>query len=358
MSNDQLTSENLDDETLSELIEFRRTTLKHHTDEGNKTQAVLHNMVLVALLELQERRKADSAEPVYQWREAFEEDSLWDDCTKAQYDGFAKKTDCEVRILYTTPPAPTVLSTTEIISQLEQVLNWILNTLPVPTPLTIPNARRLTNVINTCRAAMLQAGTLINEGTIPATRFQQVADLYGITSPTGSETSFTFDAFEASGFAKDGWSVQEYVELERYQAAVTGNSPSKCSLREGIETIRNSGISVDVDKIQPECDAGSSPVSPDGWILVSERMPERDVDVQVYCADKKEQMVGYMERNETEGWFRFASLPNGGGVYCKPTHWMPLPAAPQQEVIGIDLANGKDASVEVVIENGKVISHG
>ncbi|WP_353655706.1 DUF551 domain-containing protein [Citrobacter sp. Ce104] len=43
-------------------------------------------------------------------------------------------------------------------------------------------------------------------------------------------------------------------------------------------------------------------------------------------------MVGYMERHETEGWFRFASLPNGGGVYCKPTHWMPLPAEPQQEV--------------------------
>lgn len=78
--------------------------------------------------------------------------------------------------------------------------------------------------------------------------------------------------------------------------------------------------------------AGNSPVTPDCWIPVSERMPERDVDVQVYCADKKEQMVGYMERNETEGWFRFASLPNGGGVYCKPTHWMPLPAAPQQEV--------------------------
>ncbi|WP_053088677.1 DUF551 domain-containing protein [Citrobacter freundii] len=76
---------------------------------------------------------------------------------------------------------------------------------------------------------------------------------------------------------------------------------------------------------------GNSPVIPDGWIPVSERMPERDVDVQVYCADKKEQMVGYMERNETEGWFRFASLPNGGGVYCKPTHWMSLPAAPQQE---------------------------
>ncbi|HBE5153778.1 TPA: DUF551 domain-containing protein [Escherichia coli] len=78
--------------------------------------------------------------------------------------------------------------------------------------------------------------------------------------------------------------------------------------------------------------AGNPPVTPDGWIPVSERMPERDVDVQVYCADKKEQMVGYMERNETEGWFRFASLPNGGGVYYKPTHWMPLPAEPKQEV--------------------------
>ncbi|MGX8900304.1 DUF551 domain-containing protein [Citrobacter werkmanii] len=108
----------------------------------------------------------------------------------------------------------------------------------------------------------------------------------------------------------------------------------------------------------PTAQAGNSPATPDGWIPVSERMPERDVDVQVYCADKKEQMVGYLERNETEGWFRFASLPNGGGVYCKPTHWMPLPASPRQEVIGIDLANEKDASVEVVIENGKVISHG
>ncbi|MBC1185574.1 DUF551 domain-containing protein [Kluyvera sp. SCKS090646] len=78
------------------------------------------------------------------------------------------------------------------------------------------------------------------------------------------------------------------------------------------------------------CEPGNSPVTPDGWIPVSERIPERDVDVQVYCADKKEQMVGHMELNETEGWFRFASLPNGGGVYCKPTHWQPLPAAPKE----------------------------
>nr|EKU7610105.1 hypothetical protein [Citrobacter freundii] len=68
-------------------------------------------------------------------------------------------------------------------------------------------------------------GTLINECTMPVTQIKPVADLYGITSPTGSETTFTFDAGEASSFAKGGWTVQEYVELERYQEAVAGNSP-------------------------------------------------------------------------------------------------------------------------------------
>ncbi|ECT9241779.1 DUF551 domain-containing protein [Salmonella enterica subsp. enterica serovar Schwarzengrund] len=76
---------------------------------------------------------------------------------------------------------------------------------------------------------------------------------------------------------------------------------------------------------------GNSPVARDGWVPVSERMPEREVDVQVYCAEKKEQMVAYLERNEGEGWFRFATWRTGAGIYCQPTHWMPLPVAPQQE---------------------------
>ncbi|MDF3709853.1 hypothetical protein P3S30_15955 [Enterobacter hormaechei] len=91
---------------------------------------------------------------------------------------------------------------------------------------------------NACRAAMLQGadGTLTNEGTIPVTQFKPVADLYGLTSPTGCETSFTFDAVEARDFIDGGWSCQEYVELERFQEAVSGNSP----------------------------------VTPDGWVMVPE----------------------------------------------------------------------------------------
>lgn len=56
-------SEQLDDETLQEMIEFRRSTFEYHSKEGNKVQAIIHGTTLSALRELQERRKA-SAEPV------------------------------------------------------------------------------------------------------------------------------------------------------------------------------------------------------------------------------------------------------------------------------------------------------
>lgn len=97
-------------------------------------------------------------------------------------------------------------------------------------------------VFDACRAVMLQgSGRPQNEPqnipeNIPATQFKPVADLYGLTSPTGGETSFTFDAVEARDFIDVGWSCQDYVELERFQEAVSGNSP----------------------------------VIPDGWVLVPE----------------------------------------------------------------------------------------
>ena len=131
------------------------------------------------------------------------------------------------------------------------------------------------------RAAMLQGadGTLTNEGTIPVTQFKPVADLYGLTSPTGGETSFTFDAVEARDFIDGGWSCQEYVELGRYQEALTDHSEDKlamvdhsgdsnnmvepvttaCKLRDAVETIRNSGIEIDAEKIFAERDALNAP---------------------------------------------------------------------------------------------------
>lgn len=92
------------------------------------------------------------------------------------------------------------------------------------------NARLFENVLMELlrhRAATLQGadGALTNEDTMPTMLFKPVADLYGLTSPTGSETSFTFDAVEARDFIDGGWSCQEYVGLERFQDAMSGNSP-------------------------------------------------------------------------------------------------------------------------------------
>ncbi|WP_354648260.1 DUF551 domain-containing protein [Klebsiella michiganensis] len=67
------------------------------------------------------------------------------------------------------------------------------------------------------------------------------------------------------------------------------------------------------------------------WIPVSERMPEEDTDVVVYCSDTEEQFVAYHNCN---GYFHYATYEKKGEGYvdivCNPTHWMPLPAAPQE----------------------------
>lgn len=148
---------------------------------------------------------------------------------------------------------------------------------------------------NACRAAMLQGvnGTLTNEGTIPVTQFKPVADLYGLTSPTGGETSFTFDAVEARDFIDGGWSCQEYVELERFQEAVSGNSP----------------------------------VIQDGWVACVERMPSAGEQVLAYRPDAPESNDPLIKMATYVGG---SAHGHGFDCYCKPTHWMPLPAAPRE----------------------------
>lgn len=117
-----------------------------------------------------------------------------------------------------------------------------------PAPVSVPAAMEMDDDFdsafehgkavgwNAYRAAMLQGvDRPQNEPqnipeNIPATQFKPVADLYGLTSPTGGETSFTFDAVEARDFIDGGWSCQEYVELGRYQEALTDHSEDKLAM--------------------------------------------------------------------------------------------------------------------------------
>lgn len=63
ITNNKLTDERPDDEGLELLITTRREIAERHASEGRMGQCAVHTLILNALLELQERRQADSAEP-------------------------------------------------------------------------------------------------------------------------------------------------------------------------------------------------------------------------------------------------------------------------------------------------------
>lgn len=58
--NNKLTDERPDDEGMELLITIRREIAERHASEGRMEQCAVHTLILNALLELQERRKADS----------------------------------------------------------------------------------------------------------------------------------------------------------------------------------------------------------------------------------------------------------------------------------------------------------
>nr|EKX8495173.1 DUF551 domain-containing protein [Citrobacter amalonaticus] len=71
---------------------------------------------------------------------------------------------------------------------------------------------------------------------------------------------------------------------------------------------------------------GNSPVIPDGWVACSERMPKKGEEV--LCTDKFENYeTALYDTGYIPGPPFFATT---AGEF-HPTHWMPLPAAPQQE---------------------------
>ncbi|GJJ84083.1 Uncharacterised protein [Enterobacter cloacae] len=225
-----------------------------------------------------------------------------------------------------------------------------------PAPVSVPAAMEMDDDFdssfehgkavgwNAYRAAMLQgADRPQNEPqnipeNIPATQFKPVADLYGLTSPTGGETSFTFDAVEARDFIDGGWSCQEYVELERFQEAITNHTEDKlamvdhsgdsnnmvepvttaCKLRDAVDTIRNSGIAIDGEKIFAERDALNAP---DYWCRTCRPITLTDMRFVVCpeCGNKRCPHAND-HRNACTG----SNEPGQeGSAY---------PAAPQQEV--------------------------
>ncbi|URR14360.1 DUF551 domain-containing protein [Citrobacter portucalensis] len=78
--------------------------------------------------------------------------------------------------------------------------------------------------------------------------------------------------------------------------------------------------------------ASNSPVTPDTWIPVSERMPE--VGVKVLCFPVEDEPIHAVFNGQL--WLQDISWSNSdepidNAITCNVTHWMPLPAAPKRE---------------------------
>ncbi|EFK6043481.1 DUF551 domain-containing protein [Escherichia coli] len=147
--------------------------------------------------------------------------------------------------------------------------------------------------IQKLRAAMLHGAEPVSQTyKSQHTQFEQVADLYEMQFDDGRTCAFHTDAQKAAQWlqACDGNRVQEYVKLERLRNALSGNSP----------------------------------VTPDGWICCSERMPDKLIPVMVMYKDGE--MWSAMWNGNR--WDDGTEYPDPHSV----THWREMPAAPQQEV--------------------------
>ncbi len=71
--------------------------------------------------------------------------------------------------------------------------------------------------------------------------------------------------------------------------------------------------------------AGNSPVTPDGWISCSERMPDDGQEVVVQTHSGWRYIAFYESHSGL-----FYDSPEGDVEYVLVTHWMPLPEPPQE----------------------------
>lgn len=182
----------------------------------------------------------------------------------------------EVTPLYTAPPAPvSVPAAMEIDDDFDsafehgKAVGW-----------------------NAYRAAMLQAEPVSNSDELPLDYLQGHKD--------GLE--WAAQLAEANHPQTGDWLYDDPIDLAR-------------AIRKGPD--------------MPTVQGGNSPVTPDGWISCSEQMPSAGEQVLAYRPDAPESNDPLIKMATYVGG---SAHGHGFDCYCKPTHWMPLPAAPQLEV--------------------------
>ncbi|MCX2444515.1 DUF550 domain-containing protein [Citrobacter freundii] len=207
-------------------------------------------------------------------------------------------------LLYAAPqlPQPAVLSVSEgvlksLLPDVEKSEFWFEHN----GKIFFEGVRFNNAVFEACCAAMLQAEPVSNSDELPLDYLQGHKD--------GLE--WAAQLAEANDPQTGDWLYDDPIELAR-------------AIRKGPD--------------MPTSQDGNSPVTPDCWIPVSERMPDDDDFVYIWPRPDFgiELHVGqYCECHpKGDGWYAQVYEQNYG-IEWHPiivTHWMPLPAAPRQEV--------------------------
>ncbi|MBT2062917.1 DUF551 domain-containing protein [Enterobacter hormaechei subsp. xiangfangensis] len=82
-------------------------------------------------------------------------------------------------------------------------------------------------------------------------------------------------------------------------------------------------------------EAGNSPVFPDGWVACSERMPDIGTEIFYFCQDDGRRDCGivsssnFSDKGDAQLYVHAEGYDLRFGVDI--SHWMPLPASPQQK---------------------------
>lgn len=324
-------SEKLDDETLQELIEFRRTTFEYHSKEGNKVQTIIHGVTLAALRELQERRKADS-EPVAWTDEQELRDVDRGGCGYLFTVNPVTPHADERRIILLyrhAQPVPVVSA-----DLLHTAASAIEDLLEHTDPNTSYYSGVWADVPGKLRAAMLQAGTLTNEGTkqagnspvIPCAE-QRIADAVellkqaapAMLADNGGPNGPLVGRLKSPAIP-DGYVMVPKEPTQAMCAAFNDSDYGRKSLRE-----RYVAMLAAAAHDTPALNSVQSVATvPGKWVPVSERMPEDRTQVILWDAEIGEVTSGHYS-HKTHTFYHC-----GDAIQNEITHWMPLPAAPQE----------------------------
>lgn len=257
--------------------------------------------------ELQKRREADSAEPVAYIFKHPAGKLFWaltDESNKEQPD---------VIPVYADSPAPVVPDEIDVND--------------VPRAVTYFKTHRdcYADGWNACRAAMLQSGNFRENKNSSTNNFREIAETSTNYPVIPSEVLSAIQKVakiraDFDDFDGDRRGIGDCLDEAEQELIVTINKYASQLAAEPIAP----------NDVREQTAIPQVPVTPDGWISCSERMPNTKTAVLVAVEfDRKGDwrmkwatyIPGHPDAND--GWI----IP---GASWKPSHWMPLPEPPQE----------------------------